>query len=561
MNKNKICKDLQGLANLHNGKIMLMLVFTFIIFAFPLIAAQETSSTWCAERTLDGAYCQNVPLEEVDQNFLSSPTSCDSTSFCQRGCCYDSSEGLCAENVPERACTSDGGQWSDSPNCQIPQCELGCCVLGTEAAFTSLQRCKSLAGDFGLQADFRTDIQDEISCIALATSQDVGACVFESEFTNTCKFTTRGDCTSQISETITNQNINFYQDRLCTSEQLNTDCQRTEETSCFDGKDEVYFVDTCGNPANIYDASKVNDQRYWEEVVPKEESCAGGAKNCGNCDYLGGSICTQSERGASATHGDFICENINCVDSQGNNRKNGESWCVFDQNDKEVDSVGSRYFRHTCFVGEELVEPCADFRQEVCVESSIGEGGDSFSQAGCVVNRWQDCVLQGEESDCTNTDQRDCTWVSETTEGSQFSENRDEGKCVPLVAPGLQFWDESASSQCDIASQACVVKFEKKLLGDKKCVENCHCLEDDYKNQALNICTAIGDCGADENYKGVFVDDGYQLDERKERKGKEREPSNPGGGNTFGGDGGNTFGGGNVIQGLVIKTYDTMRRI
>jgi hypothetical protein len=33
-------------------------------------------------------------------------------------------------------------------------------------------------------------------------------------------------------------------------------CGKTTNTVCVEGKDEVYFVDSCGNVANIYDASK-----------------------------------------------------------------------------------------------------------------------------------------------------------------------------------------------------------------------------------------------------------------------------------------------------------------
>jgi hypothetical protein len=538
-------QDVKKISFLQITILMLMIILGGIVLLATVSAqAQESFSTWCAERTTSGAYCQNVPFEQVDENYLSSPTSCDQTSFCARGCCYDSDEGLCSENVPERVCSESNGIWSDSPNCQIPQCELGCCVLGNEAAFTSLQRCKKLAGNFGLNADFRTDIGDEISCIALATSQDQGACVFETEFTRTCKFGTRGECDASLIEGLTNENVEFYQDFLCTSEELNTNCQRTRETSCFEGKDEVYFLDSCGNQANIYDSSKVDDTSYWNKVVPIGNSCGSGkgnanSRSCGNCDYLGGSICAKAERGSQPSYGDYICNDLNCYDTiNGNDYRNGESWCVFDQNDDLVESVGSRYFRHTCFVGEETIEACSDFRQQVCIESTIGEEED-FSQAGCVVNRWQDCIIQGEEDDCLNTDQRDCKWIEESVEGSQFSENRDSGKCVPLISPGLQFWDESALTQCEIGSQVCVVKYEKKLIGGKKCVENCHCLEEDWENQALNICTSLGDCGADYNYIGVFVDEGYNTERRKASKSGSAT--------------------GNVIQGLVIDTYNKMK--
>ncbi len=585
-----------------------LLAFNLLTFMFLLVLslnlayAQEVN--WCCEKTLSGAYCQNAPKDQCDSGFLSSPTSCEATSFCKKGCCYDSDEGICAENVPEEACKANNGVWSDSASCEIPQCELGCCILGQEAAYTSLQRCKKLSGNFGLQMDFRRDIIDEVSCIELATAQDVGACVYEKEFTVTCKFGTRGECDSQKLQGVTNESINFYKDYLCTSQELNTNCEKTQKTSCVEGKDKVYFLDSCGNPANIYDSSKVNDPNYWEKVVKPEKSCQGNSKTCGNCDYLGGSICAKASGGNRPAYGDYICKDINCYDtSNDKDYKNGESWCVFDQGNKNVDTVGSRYFRHICFAGEEIIEPCSDFRQEVCVENSIGEEED-FSQAGCVPNRYQDCVLQKDSDDCLNSDKRDCKWISldlnskenigkniksgllsrvsgkigVTNLGKLEKKEKEFGRCVPKIAPGLQFWDQSSVSACSIGSQSCIVKFEKKVIGGKKCVENCECLEEGTKVLANSICSAIGDCGADFNYVGKFVNKGYEITVSKGKDGKEkeipkeiREAAPPGGPAQFDGppSGQELFPGanqpaptsGNVIQGFIVKTYNNMQRI
>jgi len=110
--------------------------------------------------------------------------------------------------------------------------------------------------------------------------------------------------------------------------------------------------------------------------------------------------------------------------------------------------------------------------------------------------------------------------------------------CVPKYSPALFFWEsnttrqqtsqESAAEVCVVASEVCIVKFEDpRLFGATKCVENCHCLGleegDDPKiigkdgsleNIKLNeknewlvnkneLCVAIGDCGASENYVGT----------------------------------------------------------
>ena len=522
-----------------------LLVVSLFFGSLNFVSAQ--SATTCCERSVDGAYCQNLPSGECDSEYLSSPTSCDSTSFCQLGTCYDSDEGLCMQNTPRKACEEANGLWSVEVS--PPQCDLGCCVLGEQAAYTTLQRCKKLAGGFGLEADFRSDVLDEISCIGIANEQDVGACVFESEFTRTCTFGTRRECSAvELGSVVLLESeeegvesvggsSEFYKDFLCTAEELNTNCQRTSETTCVDGKDEVYFLDTCGNIANIYDSSGVTDQDYWEKVVPKGESCVGNPDSCGNCDYLGGSICARAERGERADYGDFVCRDVNCYNTaNGEDYVNGESWCFYDNDKPDDDRVGSRQYRHVCFMGEEIVESCADYRQEVCIEDSIGsDSGDDFSQAGCVINRWEDCLIQERRDDCVNSDVRDCRWipvgtdagdvtagaVEQVTEGitglflNVHDSRRDQGACVPDVAPGLEFWGESASSQCDLVSSSCVVTYEKGLLdSERECVDNCFCDVEANPGtaiQALTICSSIGDCGAGSNYLGRFVNEGYEF--------------------------------------------------
>ncbi len=569
--------------------LFLLVVSLFFVSLSANVSAQEVS--YCCEKTVDGAYCQNAPSEQCDSGFASSPTSCSSTSYCQKGTCYDSDEGVCMENTPKEACEASNGDWSPLGVEEVPQCGLGCCVLGQQAAYTTLQRCKKVSGFYGLKTDFRTDVADEVSCIAIAQSEEKGACVFESDFVKTCKFTTRSECEAgSLGESLTGESVEFYKDYLCTSEELNTDCEKTRETTCLDGKDEVYYIDSCGNPANIYDASKVNDRNYWEKVVEKEDSCAGDGRTCGNCDYLGGSICAdKNSAGVSVTYGDYACQDINCYDtSNGKDYTNGESWCYYDSEGNEnTDSVGSRQYRHICFGGEEIVEPCADFRQEACVETTIG---DDFSQAGCVVNRWQDCVLMNNTQDCLNDDVRDCQWIpigdaedlGKYLEGDLGSlvnteqilgnllnvrnvQNDIPGRCVPKIAPGLQFWDQSSQSQCDLGSQSCVVKYEEKLIGDKKCVENCFCLEPSTAVVANMICTSLGDCGADSNYIGRFVNEGYEIEIGKGGKDEvvsdERQGAVPGGQEEFGGSSGGEFSTPTDTSGESVPTGNVIREM
>jgi len=244
------------------GSIFFVLALVFVsvgFYQFDFVGAQNSiGNTVCCEKTNTGAFCQNVPAEECALDSRQVPTSCDSTSYCKAGTCYDSTEGTCLDNTPQLVCNDNGGIWSEE---RPPQCELGCCILGDQAAFVSLVRCKRLAGFLGLETNYNTEIQNELACIQSVQQQDRGACVYEFEFERTCKFGTRGECegTTSTGGNGTTSTGTFYENKLCSAEELGTICGPTTQTTLVDGKDEVYYKDSCGNPANIYDSTKVND--------------------------------------------------------------------------------------------------------------------------------------------------------------------------------------------------------------------------------------------------------------------------------------------------------------
>ena len=551
-----------------------MTLMVLSIFAFTFVTADATLSTpsVCCEKTDDGAWCINTEENSCDNSFKVAPTSCETTSYCRLGTCYNSESGICMENTPQRVCDAGGGTWDSREIEQIPQCQLGCCIIADQAAFVSLVRCKRLSTLFGIENNYRTDITSEVNCIATAQAQDVGACVYEKDFERICKFTTRGDCdagneveaieenTSNIQVEISNKK-KFYEDYLCSAEELNTACAKQASTTCYQGK--VYWVDSCGNKENVYSANK---DVSWNNgrVAEAGEICSGNDgsnKNCGNCEYLLGSRCAEWDGffGVGKPEGsDYYCQKTECVDRNGNKRMNGESWCVYDDVvGRGTDRVGSRYYRELCVDGEVRVEPCADFRNEVCLENSMETSKGDFGTAACRVNRWQTCTMIGDEKDCINRDKVDCMWLptvtgmilgggqggqsigfSNPTAGDQMFNNptatgnvvatgyalfEDEddgtetsisgidGICVPNFPPGLEFWKESSSKQiCGIANAKCTVTYEKGLLGSKKCVENCECLEDGWALDANRVCSSLGDCGGYVNYKGAYTGDGYK---------------------------------------------------
>jgi hypothetical protein len=636
-------------------KIMYFLVLILIVSSLGIVVGQEkvdvVEATVCCEETMSGLFCQNVKATDCKPDSRQPPTSCSSTAFCNPGFCFDSDEGTCLDNTPQIVCNENGGSWSSERG---PQCDLGCCILGDQASFVTLTRCKKLSGFYGLKTNYNSDIKDEGQCILTARADERGACVFEEDFEKTCEMTTRSACTidsfkdtvpsdagsgtstiedlSSVKEDTessgTNEDgagsggenagvsgsvirrvsaqsdvlpgceekdgVQFCPGKLCSADDLGTNCGRTEDTTCLDGREEVYFVDTCGNPGNIYDKNKINDDIYWSEIVDKGESCGLDSNNensqsCGNCNYLLGSYCRASDSdNANPTYGDNVCESLNCEDPEtGKKRLHGESWCGFDVEtdfefravDEETQRVknllsealgnlntgsvgadflggdgapvGSKYYRYLCNNGKVVTEPCADFRQEECIENTIETSAGDYSQAACRVNRWQDCTGQRNKQDCGNTDRRDCTWLdgieyilmgtvlgisggnsgavtnpdgtvsSPSLDGGSLAgidgraeqaiqayggvENVPRGACVPKSPPGLNFWSgEEATGICAQANAICPVTYEKGLVGgDWKCSENCECLEEELELKRAQVCMSMGDCGPKVNIQGV----------------------------------------------------------
>jgi hypothetical protein len=490
-------------------------ILILVLGIFLLGNVLAIDSSYCCEKTTTGAWCQNAPEQDCATGFKKAPTSCDATAYCKLGTCYDSQEGTCMENTPQQVCQDSGGVWAETTPEETPQCQLGCCLIGDQAAFVTQVRCKRLASLYGLEINFQANIQSELQCIASATSDVKGACVFEEDFERTCRFTTKRECQSMGA---TGNSSEFHEDYLCSAESLNADCGPSDKTTCVESRDEVYFLDSCGNLANIYDASKYKDKEYWSKIYRKDESCNpsdnnANSKDCGNCDYFLGSTCKIYERGQDKSkpkYGDNICRDLSC-EHDGKKYEHGETWCASslgtgkispDSTDSDLEKEnlpGSRYFRMVCYNNEVSVEPCADFRQEVCIQDSL----NGFSTAACRVNQWQDCYSQTKKKDCENFDRRDCQWIP----GIELAnvETDEKGACVPLFSPGFNFWETTSESEstCDLATKECLVVYEKSLTGKEKCVDGCECLEPDWEEKMNRACVSLGDCGSKKNFIGV----------------------------------------------------------
>lgn len=555
-----------------------LIIVTTISFAyflnenFPTVKAEESFKGCCLE-TKEGAICQDIPFIQSDFCKTSLiPSLCSSVEECKKGCCYSPSTGTCVLNSPKNKCLENGGNWSNDSSCNIPQCQVGCCILGDQVSLTNSRECSLLSNKYNFEKKF-VQIQPGESCEKYIGQEKRGACLADSgDFSGEkkCVYTTKKNCKGE-----------FKEGYLCTSKELNTICKPTKKTTCVEGKDQVYYLDSCGNIANIYDASKFNDQSYWEKPISPENSCSPESAGCGNCDYIKGSICTKYEEGKTTkpTFGEYVCKSLHCGE-----RKHGESWCVYDFNPNEIAPVGSRHFIARCFEGQISIEGCADFMQEICAQTTDNSFG--FTEAKCMVNDWRSCINANDadsyeevKKKCDENPQ--CVMFNErygedklkrsdgkflagfdpektnSEQGAIGDLGKDQNKvlahCVPRFTPGFQFWttntkivgasssskkpstanyggsNEETNALCSLGSFVCISQMHRDCtLGG-----GCDDWEDNERNWECNIdgvnqniktkdlpallaalnerCRSIGSCGVSSNIAGKVNEDNSTI--------------------------------------------------
>jgi len=471
------------------------------------VSAFEISSgiagSGCCALTDDNVKCATTLSEYcMDGVLFAEGSLCDLTSFCKKGCCYDEDLGIYDLSVLESDCSR---VWVDDANCNMPGAQRGCCVLGAASVYETRGQCEvdtlSLALGPSAVVDWRADLNSG-QCAMLSAVQEEGACIIGNE----CKFTNEGDCFSYGGD--------FYGSVLCTSDSLNMSCERTARTTCVDGKDGVYFLDSCGNVANIYDSGRVDDDSYWDVVVGGEDLCGaddGNAESvsCGNCNRFLGGICGSAvEDGFGVDEGDFYCRSTSCM-FDGESYVNGESWCVYDGAIGNGDDVvGSRHWKYVCNHGVVQIEPCADYRNQICIQTNTFDVDGTevaFRNSACIANNWRACLdLNGEEDGMDRcVDALNCR-VDDVNIADKFRFS----VCVPKYPGGFNLENdrylETAAQICDMADQTCTVVYAPQKWGGCKIVANKNCLTGVFGEEMNDFCRGLGDCGGAANVIGEF---------------------------------------------------------
>jgi hypothetical protein len=489
-----------------------------------IVSAQSLTTQTCLIDK-NGAYCQEYPSESCNSECTSScfPGKRSDFSQCQLGTCYDTDLGLCNAGTPKATCENNGGTWY----AQTPvQCTRGCCLVGPDgsggaqqAKFTTQQECTYLSQQNGFPTVWDGQVNNEFQCLSKVRTQQEGACVLnfiDEEQKYNCEFTSQIKCLNKGGE--------FYSGQLCTNTQLNTICERTENTQCFEDKDGVYFVDSCGNRANIYDSSKLNNAQYWNSVVSLEQSCsldASGQQKCGNCNYIEGSVCGKPQNGldSSAIYGQYVCKDLSCIDQDGVKHDHGESWCAFDSQigldgsdgtnqERAVDLPGTKHYRLSCNEGVIKVDNnCAEFRNSICVEQDVKP---DFTNAQCRVNNGALCTSYNEDKDKLAQCETNPDCYLKHVEIDKFTFD----VCAPKYPPGFELGTDKAQPDseaiCSAATQTCTYYEKKGLDGRWSCKVNCACKSAEFAETMNNFCMSLGDCGTKSNLAGE-IGNGYSI--------------------------------------------------
>ena len=476
--------------------------FTELISFFDIMPSVSAAEDFgCCEETLNGAKCVITLRNECKSGRWHEGETCD--AVCQIGCCIDS-QGMCSKNAINTDCQL-GTFIRDDPNCeQSSLCEEGCCTVGYQKFWTTNLTCVNVYGGV-----WDGNVPDEITCISQAYEEQRGCCKSYAG----CEYITGQECS--------NKGGNFFVNTKCY--QNIPGCEICElqpaEGKCIEGFPDLYKTDSCGNI-------------YVDEIL---EYCSPGFcdPSINECADIN---CKNVYANPDVSSGDFT-PGI----QTGLTKQHGESWCVYDTLSdlgNGTAPMGSRHWRRYCLYGKEYLEPCADYRQEVCM--GFGEGGQA-DYATCVPNGWRLCANVTSKNECNENPF--CFWWTDFGEqhedlglGSELKDaidDVDNGKwrifaeekiesgiskrekgdpqiCLPKIPPGYSELNQELG--CVGAGSSMCVYEEAWWGADTK---NKECREDEWRITSAHTCRSVGDCGTWFNWVGEPVS-GFRIIEVEE---------------------------------------------
>ena len=494
--------------------LLIIGIFLMIIFGNAIVSA-----VCCEKLKNSDMWCQSVSNQnqcEGNPYFIwKNIQTCDSVPECS-GTCVNANSGECSENTAKTQCGKSGGVWSEKSPGEIDECKEVCCLLGQDAYFINPTECKAMFTQNNIQGRINPSITSRETCEEMRSNLKVGACVVSTLTEKICNISTSLDCTGK--------DVKFYDGLLCTASIGTTrisDCAKSENTICKDNK--VYYKDTCGNIANVYDSGKYSISDYWTYIKDPYNSndvctvSSSGSKSCGNCDPTENTVCKDYKDTTlskpSNNLGGLVCGDLSCK-YEGKTYKHGESWCagtngtfvierdltnskIFKsnitalENENKYNIPGSKYYKLVCSSGEVLVEECGDYRNSVCIQGKNEVGN---MEASCTFNNWRTCFQIDTKTECEDPTAL-CKWISGYRWDSQIVSEKErkerQGSCSPLVAPGFDFWKGNSQGNgiCSMGSAQEYAMFETGIWSNRDNMDEWH--DNTLANDCINGCYAL----------------------------------------------------------------------
>src|SRR3989344_916873 len=409
------------------------------------LVSAEEEQNVCCEQKTSGESCVYTAESNCADDSILASISCEQTAFCKAGCCI-SDVGKCSQGVAQATCNDlEGYSWQEGAACEVSACEKNCCVI--------------------------------------AESQ--------------CAYTTEGNCEILIKdlEDIVldlTEGTGFYENTYCSELSVNCGCTAHDTQACID--EDVYWFDSCGNQEEVAEDCDYTEGTWCGTDINGDVGCLSTA--CKNT-FEGAYSIDESSRN---THDEKI----------GKRREHGESWCLYESPAGGwFDRPGSQHYRSFCYFGEEIIEPCEDFREKVCIQYPYTNGYEAGINALNTTSilsqseQYKDSTLQNYNSKLTEAG-------SACIDNGVYQDLINAN--VTTVPLGGDFWSDGTAlvDTCSTGNLACPVTFAKvDGLADWKCVYNCQCLTQEWADVAAGYCGSRGDCGAKFNIAGKYADTFY----------------------------------------------------
>src|SRR3989344_4041350 len=218
------------------------------------------------------------------------------------------------------------------------------CVYTAESqcAYTTEGNCEILIKDLeDIVLDWRA-VDSESSCTDICKAADKGCCVSG----DCCAYDTYAMCDSPPIDLT--ERTGFYENTYCSELSVNCGCTAHDTQACID--EDVYWFDSCGNQEEVAEDCDYTEGTWCGTDINGDVGCLSTA--CKNT-FEGAYSLDESSRN---THDEKI----------GKRREHGESWCLYESPAGGwFDRPGSQHYRSFCYFGEEIIEPCEDFREKV----------------------------------------------------------------------------------------------------------------------------------------------------------------------------------------------------